>query len=41
MKNTDFNLNALSSFVSNDVSFQALKDLIDDFDLEFETVLSR
>ena len=38
MRNTDYNIDALSSFLSNDVSFQALKDLIDDLGLEVEGV---
>ena len=38
MRNTDYNIDALGSFLSNDVSFQALKDLIDDLGLEVEGV---
>ena len=38
MRNTDYNIDALGSFVSNDAAFQALKDIITDFDLEFEAV---
>ena len=38
MKNTDYNIDALGSFLSNDASFQALKDIISDFDLEFQAV---
>ena len=38
MRNTDYNIDALSSFLSNDISFQALKDLIDDLGLEVEGV---
>lgn len=40
MKNTDYNINALGSFLSSDTSFQALKDLIDDFGLELEEITS-
>lgn len=36
MRNTDFNINALGSLISSSTSFQALKDIIDDLDLEFE-----
>ena len=42
MRNTDYNIDALGSFLSSDVSFQALKqalkDLIDDLGLEVEGV---
>ena len=38
MRNTDYNIDTLVSFVSSDTSFQALKDIITDFDLEFEAV---
>ena len=38
MKNTDYNLDALGSFLSTDASFQALKDIISDFDLELQAV---
>lgn len=38
MRNTDFNINALGSFLSNDASFQALKDIIDDLGLEVESI---
>ena len=38
MRNTDYNLDALGSFLSSDASFQALKDLIDDLGLEVEGV---
>ena len=40
MRNTDFNINALSAFLSGDASFQTLKDMIEDFDLEIESVSS-
>lgn len=37
MKNTDYNkLENLSQMISSNVSFQALKDLMDDLGLEFE-----
>ncbi len=36
MRNTDFNLDTLGQFISSTTSFQALKDIIDDLDLEFE-----
>lgn len=38
MRNTDYNIDALGSYLSSDVSFQALKDLIDDLGLEVEAV---
>ena len=38
MRNTDYNIDALGSFLSSDVSFQALLDLIDDLGLEVEGV---
>ena len=40
MRNTDYNIDALGSFLSSDVSFQALKDLIDDLGLEVESITS-
>lgn len=41
MKNTDYtSVNTLGSFLSSDTSFQALKDLIDEFGLEVEAVTS-
>jgi len=40
MKNTDFNISALGSFLSSDASFQALQDIIDDLGLEVESVTS-
>lgn len=38
MRNTDYNIDALGSFLSSDVTFQALKALIDDLGLEVESV---
>ena len=38
MRNTDYNIDALGSFLSSVVTFQALKDLIDDLGLEVESV---
>ena len=38
MRNTDYNIEALGSFISSDTSLQALKDLIDDLGLEVEGV---
>ena len=38
MRNTDYNIDARGSFLSSDVSFQALKELIDDLGLEVEGV---
>lgn len=40
MRNTDYNVNALGSFLSSDASFQALKDIIDDLGLEVEEITS-
>lgn len=40
MKNTDFNLSALSGFVSSEDSLLALKDMIDSLGLEIEDVKS-
>ncbi len=40
MRNTDYNVSALGSFLSSDVSFQALKDMIDDLGLEVEEIIS-
>lgn len=34
MKNTEFNIELLGGIISSDTSFQALKDLIEDLDLE-------
>ena len=38
MKNTDFNVDALGGFISNQTSFFALKGIIEDFDLELDSV---
>ena len=38
MRNTDYNIDALGSFLASDTSFQALKDLIDELGLEVEGV---
>ena len=38
MRNTDYTLDTLDTFISSDDSFQALKDLIDDLGLEVEGV---
>ena len=40
MRNTDYNVSALGSFLSSDASLQALKDIIDDLGLEVENVTS-
>jgi len=40
MRNTDFNIDALGNFISSNASFQALKDIIKDLDLEFENASS-
>ncbi len=40
MKNTDYNVSALGSFLSSDTSFQALKDIIDELGLEVEAITS-
>ena len=40
MRNTDFNVDALGSFISSSTSFQALKDIIDDLGLESEEASS-
>ena len=37
MRNTDFNVEALGNLISSNLSFQALKDIIADLDLEFES----
>ena len=39
MRNTDYNIDALGTFLSSDTSFQALKDLIDELGLEVEGVI--
>ena len=36
MRNTDFNIDALGNMISSTTSFQTLKDIISDLDLEFE-----
>ena len=36
MRNTNFNLDALGNMISSTTSFQALKDIIRDLDLDFE-----
>lgn len=38
MRNTDYNIDALGSFLSSDISFQALQDMIDELGLEVENV---
>ena len=38
MRNTDYTLDTLDTFISSDASLQALKDLIDDLGLEVEGV---
>ena len=40
MRNTDFNIDVLGSILSSDTSFQALKDIISDLDLEMEDALA-
>ena len=40
MRNTDYNINALGSFLSSDASLQTLQDIIDDLGLEVEEVIS-
>ncbi len=40
MRNTEFNIDALGGFISSSTSFQALKDIIEDLDLEFEQAAS-
>ena len=40
MRNTDYNNGCLGSFLSNDASFQALQDIIDDLGLEVEDVIA-
>ena len=40
MRNTDFNIEALGGFISSSTSFEALKDIIADLDLEFEQAAS-
>ena len=38
MRNTDFNINALGSFIASDASFQTLMGMIDDLGLEVENI---
>lgn len=38
MRNTDYNMETLSCFLSSDASLQTLKDIISDLDLQFEEV---
>ena len=40
MKNTEFSINDLSSFLSMDASFQTLKEMIEDFEREVDSVIS-
>ena len=40
MRNTDYSISALNSFLSSETSFQALKDIIDDLGLEVEEITS-
>lgn len=40
MRNTDFNIDALGNFISSSTSFEALKDIIRDLDLELEEAAS-
>ena len=40
MKNTEFSINDLYSFLSMDTSFQTLKEMIEDFELEVDSVIS-
>ena len=40
MRNTEFNLEKLSGMIASSTSFQALQDLIADFDLELEDALA-
>ena len=40
MRNTVFIIDALGGFISSSTSFQALKDIIEDLDLEFEQAAS-
>jgi len=39
MKNMDYELELLGNMISSDTSFQALKDIIADLDLEMEEAL--
>ena len=40
MKNTDYSLETLGNMISSTTSFQALKDIITDLDLEMEDALA-
>ena len=40
MVNTELNINTLASLIPEDATLQALKDLIDEFGLELESVSS-
>lgn len=40
MKNTDYSLETLGNMISSTTSFQALKDIISDLDLEMEDALA-
>ena len=39
MKNMDYEIEILGNMISSDTSFQALKDIIADLDLEMEEAL--
>ena len=39
MKNMDYEIEILGNMISSDTSFQALKDIITDLDLEMEEAL--
>ena len=41
MRNTDYNISALSSIISTEASFQALQGLIDDLGLELGDVTGK
>lgn len=38
MRNTDYNIDALGSFISSDATLEALRGMIDDLGLEVEDV---
>ncbi len=40
MRNTDYTLETLGNMISSSTSFQALKDIISDLDLEMEDALA-
>ena len=40
MRNTDYTIDVLGSIISSDTSFQALKDIIADLDLEMEDAMA-